>query len=149
MILTLYKTLDRGNVINKTLTNPEQITIFLKSDVDILSPELLLEATTGVSFSDYNYCHIDELNRYYFINEVVSVNNNIVKLICGVDCIETYKANILNSEARYGIPLGVGDYGDIRLDVTGRKIETDHVSDVELEPDNKAILSVMGGYYNA
>ena len=66
MQFILYNTLDGENVINKTLTDLMTVDINLKSSVDIVNPEIVLNG----DFRGFNYAHIPELNRYYFIDQI-------------------------------------------------------------------------------
>ena len=142
MLLTLYKTLDGDNVINKTLTEPESITIYLKSDTDITNPDLILETIAGVDYKDYNYCFITEIERFYFVRNITVMNNTVSKLSCEVDYLETYKTEILTSEAYYRSKINVGDYGEYESERTGREIITNEISPVVLEETDNSILSV-------
>lgn len=143
MNLTLYKTLDGDNVINKTLTDPSTMTINLKADSDLVNLTILLAAVPGIDYQDYNYCEIVELNRFYFIRKLISLSNDIFQLDCQCDVLETYKSTILSSHCQYRRKVVAGDYGPIELDETGREIVTDFESDVTLVPTNNSILSVM------
>lgn len=144
MILTLYKTSNADNVINKTLTDPVEITINLKRDVDVVNPVIILGAVAGVDYQDYNYCTIDGLNRSYFIRTVQALHSGFASLALETDYLETYKNDILASNADFNVPIGAGDFGNTTLSFTGRE-EIDFLhSDVELEPSNNSILSVLG-----
>ena len=143
MLLELYKTVDRDNVINKTLTDKEEFQINLKRDVDIVRPELILSKVAGVNFNDFNYCSIPELNRKYFIRFITSMSNDVSKLFCECDVIETYKAQILASDASIMRKPKAGDYGPIQVDETGRKLYSTFESDVEMVPTKNAILSAV------
>ena len=113
MNLTLYRINDDKNVINKTLVDGVTIPIMLKADVNIIQPELMLADLGVYNFNNYNYCYIDVLNRYYFIDKITSVNNRIWKLDCTCDVLETYKADILTANGIYNIEAKQGDYGTI------------------------------------
>lgn len=143
MILTLYKTLDASNVINKTLTDGLNFNVNLKADVDVLNPRLLMGRVDTVNYDDYNYCHIPELERYYFIRNVEILSNRLFALNCECDYLETHKTEILNSELEYRSKIGVGDYGDITPTTTGRELVSIHESDVVLELADNTLFSVM------
>ena len=51
---------------------------------------------TGNDFN-YNYCIWD--NKYYFIDEIVSLKNNMIEIQCIMDPLATYKTEILNTVA--------------------------------------------------
>lgn len=48
---------------------------------------------------DFNYAFIPEFNRYYFIDEIIVVNNKLADLVLTIDVLMTYKKGIygLNS----------------------------------------------------
>lgn len=120
MQLIIYKTESADNVINKTLTDSLTMEINLRRGVDISAP--LLRLQLAVDLSGYNYAHIPDLNRYYFIDEVESVTLDIWQLRLSVDVLESYKAEILASNARYNRNLRTGDYQTVSL---GENVKTD------------------------
>jgi len=142
MLLTLYKTLDGDNVINKTLTDNVDFIINLKSDTDISAPVLTMQTVTGIDYKDFNYCYIDELERFYFIREKMVLNSSVYKLFLETDFLETYKLDILNSQAYYKRKIELGDYGNYEPVKTGREIITDLTSEIVLEESENSIMSV-------
>lgn len=143
MILTLYKTTDADNVIGKTLTGDLNITIRLKASTDISNPEILLGAIEGVDYKEFNYCSIDVLGRKYFIRSVEAVTNRLFRLMCEIDVLETYKADILACTAKVQKPLAAGDYGETSLEFTGDVEVSNYVSNVELTPVDNSLFSVL------
>ena len=93
MTITLYKTKSESNKINKTLTSSMSFTGTLKDECSILSPTIFIESE---NLSDYNYLYIKEFNRYYFINDIKNVRNNIWSITGEVDVLYTYKDKILS-----------------------------------------------------
>jgi hypothetical protein len=83
MELILYRTLDNANVINKVLTDPVTVNITLKNDVNIINPEIVLSG----DFRGYNYAHIPELNRFYFIESFEQINFRFGKLFMSCDVL--------------------------------------------------------------
>lgn len=144
MNLTLYKTTNADNVINKVKTDDYAVVINLKKDTNWLTPEILLASIAGVDFKDYNYCHLDVVNKFYFIRSIESMGNRISKLICECDYLETYKADILASNAAFRKQVESGDYGSIDLENTGRDTIANYESDTSLVAANTIILSTMG-----
>lgn len=145
MQLVLYKNLSSDNTINKDLTDGTVFNINLKRETDILNPDLFLVRLTGIDYNDYNYAEIVELKRFYFINSISSVNASLFKLECSTDVLETYKAEILAGSGVMRRPVKTGDYGEVELDVSGKFLVSEYISDVILEPSDKSILSVLGG----
>ena len=96
MIIDFYKINDVKNKINKTLGVPYTMNnVFFKSgDVDIIKPFLRLSR----DMTQYNYCFIRELNRFYFIDDVVIENNGIRNYKLSIDVLMTYKTEIMNNK---------------------------------------------------
>lgn len=143
MELILYKTNSAVNVINKALTEPLTMQINLRRGVDVVSPVLRIEYVAGTSPSEYNYCHIPDLGRFYFIRDIQSIALSVLELYLECDVLESYKAEILNSRAKVRKVIASGDYGETTLDLTGEVDVTNHTSDITLENADNSILSVL------
>lgn len=141
MKMYLYHVNDAENVINKTLVNGLEIDINLKSSVDIVNPEIVLNG----DFRGYNYAHLPDLNRYYFIERIEQLNLKLVKLNLSCDVLETYKADILNSNARFKRNIKNGDYQNISIDYSNQTISTNYNSDGLPMDGNTMIISTIGG----
>lgn len=138
--ITLSKTLDPPNTINKTYTNDLEITINLPSQTDLYQVELTLGEIAGVDFRDYNSCQM--LDRQYFIVDIKSIAHGVWQLTCVCDVLETHKTAILASPARWKKVLESGDYGHVDLDLTGRTTSvTEYESDVTLVESNNVVLT--------
>lgn len=140
MKLFLYNVADGDNVINKTLSNKVEIEIRLSNDVDVINPEIRLRTIAGVDFSDFNYAFIDVLGRYYFIDKLgrVSATDNMLYLSC--DVLETYKTEILNSNARLMRNLKTGDFVEIAVDMSNLTTVEKHYSDKGLTDGESSII---------
>lgn len=93
--LLLYNVLTENNSLNKVLTNPITIQGLFRSELD--SIDLIVEIETN-NFN-FNYVYIQSLGKYYFVNNIIHVNNRIARLILHCDVLMTYKNDILNSYA--------------------------------------------------
>ena len=138
MELILYRTLDNANVINKVLTDPVTVNITLKNDVNIINPEIVLSG----DFLGYNYAHIPELNRFYFIESFEQINLRFGKLFMSCDVLETYKADILNCSGTIKRDIQAGDYGEVNANSTVNVITT-HKADVKLTLENNIVLTTL------
>ena len=116
MQITFYSTDDGENVINKTLSQGVTIPIHLKRETDILNPVLTLTNKTGINYSQFNYCYIDVLKRFYFIKTVRQLNNALFHVELSCDVLETYKDKILASKARFKRKVKTGDYYNASID---------------------------------
>ena len=151
MILTLYKTESSPNVIGKVLTDPLSLTINLKATTNVIDPQLLLSKRPGINYLDYNYAHIDSLNRYYHIDSIESVNGSMFKLSLRCDVLETYRDGILDSNCRYKRKVEEGDYFVEGLNESDKSVITTYKSNVTIQDGvhTNVLTVVQGGDLNA
>lgn len=69
------------------------VEVTLKNETSLNAPVFLLSGQRP----NYSYCKFD--NSYYFIDDVRSVRNNLYELVCSLDVLGTYRANIQNTSA--------------------------------------------------
>lgn len=98
LTIKLYHNASPVNKIGKNLTD-ELVTsdVILKDDVSILKP--VFKVRDVRSIITYNYLYCPDLQRYYFIDDIVSVHNDLWEISCHVDVLETYKNSILGQTA--------------------------------------------------
>ena len=92
---------DELNVINKTLSSQLELDCTLRDSCNILDPSIFIRKTNadgGSAIPSYNYAYIPEFNRYYFITDITSVNNQLWRIDMHVDVLMSYKDNILAQE---------------------------------------------------
>jgi len=94
---TLYISASPVEKIGKALTSGGSYSCTLKDTTSVLNPVLILKTSDPVY--NYNYLYIQEFGRYYFINDIRSVNNNVWEISAHVDVLETYKTAILANNA--------------------------------------------------
>ena len=95
--VTLYNSASPVEKIGKTLTAGGSYSCTLKDTTSVLNPLLIVRTSDPVY--NYNYLYIQEFGRYYFINDIRSVNNNVWEISAHVDVLETYKTAILANSA--------------------------------------------------
>ena len=95
--VTLYNSTSPVEKIGKTLTAGGTYSCSLKDTTSVLNPVIIVRTSDPVY--NYNYLYIQEFGRYYFINDIKSVNNNVWEISAHVDVLETYKDNILSNTA--------------------------------------------------
>ena len=144
MELNLYKCSDGDNVINKTLTDKLTINITLKRDINITAPQIILMNDNGAFFNQYNYAEIPELGRFYFIDSVTSLNSKMESLALRCDVLETYKADVLASKARFMRGLKTGDYIAANIDYSVIKTITKIESNSGFTGNPTMILTSVG-----
>ena len=98
MTVIFYKYNDIKNKINKTLENGLTVNnVVIQNDFDITDFELLIKDTNFNS--GYNYCYIQDLGRYYFIESVEKMNGSIYKIRLTVDVLKSFSTQIENIQA--------------------------------------------------
>lgn len=65
----------------------------LRNESNVLNPTILIEHANPTG---YNYCHIPDFGRYYYITEFKSVRTGIWQLNLSVDVLMSYSTQILN-----------------------------------------------------
>lgn len=144
MKLYLYNIQDSNNVINKTLENDYELDIILKRDVNIINPELILSTLDNIDYSNYNYAHIPELKRYYFIDQVINLNSKLWQLNLECDVLESFKNDILNSNAVFNRGIKSGDYIESKVDLSSYTQVEKHISLNPIEYDENLIMITVG-----
>lgn len=142
MEIRLYNNYAESNRVDKTpyLLSRSTITGTLRNESSIVNPTILVDVkgnteyiidtslnrvvmsngtkttilTAQVDFSTINYAYIDEFNRYYFITDVVVVNDRLIRLELKCDVLMSFKSILLQhsglvarNEFQYNI--GVND----------------------------------------
>lgn len=149
MELRIFVVEDGDNVINKTMADVISININLKRDVDISNPSIILLDGIGVNYSAFNYAQIVELDRYYFVENVQRLNSKMIQMDMRCDVLETYKADILASMARFYRNIKSGDYLETNIDYSSNKVVTKFESNKSLiSGESSMIMSTIGGKSN-
>lgn len=103
--LDLYRTPSDERMINKKLNEKFSFDkINLKQDCSITHPVFVLGKASSVEPMDtvgwwrkFNYCYCSNLERYYFIRNIVFQKTGLAELQCDVDPLMSFKDDILNS----------------------------------------------------
>ena len=100
MNITLYKTKSANNVINKKLVSEKNLgdSCIFADNTSVTSPSVIIGGIKSLdTISDYNYAHIPQCHRYYYINDIIALSGGRVKLLLTVDVLKTYASDILAS----------------------------------------------------
>lgn len=143
MLITLYKLGSDKNTINKVLNDAKPLNISMRGDFNFSDFRIKL---SKVNYSnEYNYIYFNDLQRYYFINDAVLVNSKVVELNLSCDVLETFKDDILNSDARLFRNIRTGDFYDGTIEQKINKTVEKYSSDKSLvSGENTIILSTVG-----
>lgn len=93
MDIVLYSTVSEKERVIKTLSNALTLSGTLRNESSIINPSFIIEHSNP---SNYNYCYISDFGRYYFINNITVVKNNLWKIDCNVDVLMSFSTEILN-----------------------------------------------------
>lgn len=123
--LTLYNYSDAIKRVNKTAylgTGTAKTGDQLENDQSLLDLSIIIENSTAPT---YNYCHIQELNRYYFIENIVWLGGNAWQLDLHVDVLFTYysKFTTMNALVAYSTSGSALEY-DPRMNYVDQPIVT-------------------------
>ena len=99
--LELYKVTNQPNELTKTLNDAVVLNGAFRSEIDSIDVIVEIESDTY----DFNYVYIPSLNKYYFLQNIVHVNQKIIRMQLHCDVLMTYKADIL---ASYGLVIQGG-----------------------------------------
>ena len=98
MTVIFYKYNGIKNKINKTLSGGLTVNdVIMHNDFDITAFELLIKNSDFNS--EYNYCYIQDLGRYYFIESVEKMNGTIYRIRVSVDVLKSFSTQIENINA--------------------------------------------------
>lgn len=84
------------NKIGKDIITGSSFDCVLKAGTSVLKPIIIIK--TSENIYQYNYMYISGFGRYYFIDDIVSVNNNIWEVHGHVDVLQTYMQPILSND---------------------------------------------------
>lgn len=96
MRIKLYKVYDRENKLNKTLNNELVLTGSLKTKVSVYNPVIMLKCSVNFNFSQYNYCYIEDFDRYYFIEDIEIDNLTLFEIRLREDVLMSFNNDIKN-----------------------------------------------------
>lgn len=98
MQIVFYNNSSEKNKLDKSLTIKLTLDGTLKDRTSIIDPVITVELTSFPS--NINYMYIPNFsNRYYFINEIISVGNNLWEIHAHVDVLYTYRSRIRGLDA--------------------------------------------------
>ena len=145
MELILYRTKDNDNVINKDKEEIKRYNIVLKDPSDIVAPYIRLNEEKEDLSEIANYAYLVEFNRYYFIRTLTNTSKDMWILTLECDVLESFKDDILASQAEVIRPIRPNDYQatSVRTQVI-EEIDT-YESDLTLIDETCLILSSIGG----
>lgn len=95
MQVVLYVNKSDKRKLEKELIEVANIDCKIKDDCSILNPTLIIK----IDSVDYNYVYIPEFNRYYYIDDIVTLNSRLKEISCSVDVRQSYREQLRNTSA--------------------------------------------------
>ena len=92
--IKLYRLQKRHNSTLQPTGTGTDTSVVLKGGSDIITPTFTMHHNT---FPTYNYVKYN--GRYYFVNKIVAVRDDLFDIECEVDVLATYKASIQAASA--------------------------------------------------
>lgn len=115
---SFYTFSKRKNSTAQPTSGNTDINVVLKSGTSLMSPTFLLNYTSRPGF---NYVKFED--RYYFIEDIVSVRNNLWEVVCSADPLATWKSVIGSTNATILYATGgSNDIIDQRIGVSNTPI---------------------------
>lgn len=99
MQLILYQNNSPKNKIGKSLTQIEAMSGTLREASNLIDPTITIESD---SITNVNYCFIPEFGRYYFIQDITIIRNDLIQLKLHVDVLESFANQIKAHSAIIG-----------------------------------------------
>lgn len=94
MTITVYSNFSkRRNSTARPTGAGTQKTVVLKEGTSIESPTFVLKS------NDFTINYVNAFNHYYFVDDIVSVRDNLIEVKCSMDVLATYKTAIGNYNA--------------------------------------------------
>lgn len=99
MKINLYAYKGERNVVDKTseLSFRGQLTGTLREECNLIYPRILI--SSEVDIYSFNYIRVSEFQRYYFVDNITVIRENLYMIECSVDVLYTYKEAIYNTNA--------------------------------------------------
>lgn len=101
MTIQLMSNLSEIERVDKTVNTLSTITGHLKDGTSVIDPVIILQGTPASvqQIVSCNYMYIEDFGRYYFVNEITSIRNNLWEVSGHVDVLMTYSEQIRQQTA--------------------------------------------------
>lgn len=114
--INLYKNSAEPNKVDKTseLSTVGTISGVLRQECSLVNPEIIIQYDKP---PDFNYCYIANFGRYYYVENIVSMRQNLWRVRLRCDVLMTYKTQILNLTARIARQQYIYSYRQIDSEI--------------------------------
>lgn len=99
MNITLYSLKQNRKLVTKDLSSVTSLTITgdFRRSVDLINPVIEVSDVNYLTLLTYNYVYIENLRRYYFIENITFLDNSIIELSLHEDVLNSFSSYILLS----------------------------------------------------
>ena len=145
MDIYFYKNNEELFKLNKTLTDPLELSGNLKNECSIEKPTILIQSDIGINA--YNYFYIPDFNRYYFRTAFDVVRTGLFKISGRTDVLMSFKETINDYDVILNHSESKGkDYAPSNVWQTLVKTKTDIIQFPSgLSENGEFILITAGG----
>ena len=91
MQITIFSGFSKEHNSTKQPTGGTDVNCYLKDDTSLIHPVFVLDS------GNFSVNYVQWGNRYYFVDDVVSIRNSAVELHCSVDALASWKTQIGSS----------------------------------------------------
>ena len=98
MIIKLYTNNSEKIAVNKDITELMSLNGILRDNTSIQNPVITLNRNIS-ELINCNYVFISDFNRYYYVNNINSVKQNLTELSLSCDVLMSFKDDILKQTA--------------------------------------------------
>ena len=149
--LELYNNTSEDNRVDKTnyITKVGELSGVLREESSLIDMSLTLEIEELPLF---NYVYIEQLNRYYYVTDIVSVKYKLWTISLSVDVLMSYKNALLSCSAFVDRNENSFDNNIIdkkRVIEQGYDIEVSTITNALLEDDVVDYNYILTGFYTS
>lgn len=98
MIIKIYTNNSEKIAISKNLTELMTVSGVLRDTTSLQTPTIILNRNIS-DLINCNYVFIEDFNRYYYVNNITSVKQNLTQLDLSCDVLMSFKDDILKQSA--------------------------------------------------
>ena len=140
MKVDFYNNQSNENVINKTLKLITSKNIIFRMAINEKAPVLILHSQ---ELDDVNYVGIPGFKRYYYIEHIEPLNNQLSRFYLTTDLLMTYQDEILNNEVLI-TATEQPSYFSNSLPTSRKLISDKYISNVSLPNGTTKVLTTIG-----
>lgn len=97
--IKLYQTTSDKRTVNKAISSVMNDTAEIWGDCDLLSPSLVLNVAPGINFNYLQILDAPFNGRYYFVDDITIMQNDIMRVSCNIDVLMSHKLGIKKETA--------------------------------------------------